>query len=129
MAERMELTRPVFFVGFMGAGKTSVARRLARTSGVASVEAAWAAFSSGTVQPSGSSETTVSEVWHWAHTKVLSLWQLAQVMAAWVSPSGMLWGSTTAPVCSSTGQLAVAAWASLLAGVAQCSGTSTSAWH
>ena len=31
MAERMELTRPVFFVGFMGAGKTSVARRLART--------------------------------------------------------------------------------------------------
>lgn len=37
MAERMELTRPVFFVGFMGAGKTSVARRLARTCGVASM--------------------------------------------------------------------------------------------
>ena len=34
----MELTRPVFFVGFMGAGKTSVARRLARTCGVASVD-------------------------------------------------------------------------------------------
>ena len=28
-----ELARPVFFVGFMGAGKTSVARRLARTCG------------------------------------------------------------------------------------------------
>ena len=38
MAERMELTRPVFFVGFMGAGKTSVTRRLARTCGVASVD-------------------------------------------------------------------------------------------
>ena len=38
MTERMELTRPVFFVGFMGAGKTSVARRLARTCGVASVD-------------------------------------------------------------------------------------------
>lgn len=34
----MRLTRPVFFVGFMGAGKTSVARRLARTCGVASVD-------------------------------------------------------------------------------------------
>lgn len=33
-----ELSRPVFFVGFMGAGKTSVARRLARTCGVASVD-------------------------------------------------------------------------------------------
>ena len=33
-----ELARPVFFVGFMGAGKTSVARRLARTCGVASVD-------------------------------------------------------------------------------------------
>lgn len=32
------LTKPVFIVGFMGAGKTSVARRLARTSGVASVD-------------------------------------------------------------------------------------------
>lgn len=32
------LTRPVFFVGFMGAGKTSVARRLARTCGIASVD-------------------------------------------------------------------------------------------
>lgn len=38
--ERMvgELARPVFFVGFMGAGKTSVARRLARTCGIASVD-------------------------------------------------------------------------------------------
>nr|WP_277926908.1 shikimate kinase [Adlercreutzia sp. JBNU-10] len=34
----MELTRPVFFVGFMGAGKTSVARRLARICSVASVD-------------------------------------------------------------------------------------------
>ena len=34
----MELARPVFFIGFMGAGKTSVARRLARTCGVASVD-------------------------------------------------------------------------------------------
>ena len=33
-----ELARPVFFVGFMGAGKTSVARRLARTCCVASVD-------------------------------------------------------------------------------------------
>lgn len=33
-----ELSRPVFFIGFMGAGKTSVARRLARTCGVASVD-------------------------------------------------------------------------------------------
>lgn len=33
-----ELLRPVFFVGFMGAGKTSVARRLARTCGIASVD-------------------------------------------------------------------------------------------
>ena len=36
--ERYELTRPVFLIGFMGAGKTSVARRLARTCGVASVD-------------------------------------------------------------------------------------------
>lgn len=36
--EPMELTRPVFFVGFMGAGKTSVARRLARICSVASVD-------------------------------------------------------------------------------------------
>ncbi|MEE0705394.1 MAG: shikimate kinase [Adlercreutzia sp.] len=34
----MVLTRPVFFVGFMGAGKTSVARRLARTCRIASVD-------------------------------------------------------------------------------------------
>ena len=34
----MELARPVFFVGFMGAGKTSVARRLARSCSVASVD-------------------------------------------------------------------------------------------
>ncbi len=33
-----ELTRPVFFIGFMGAGKTSVARKLARMCGVASVD-------------------------------------------------------------------------------------------
>ena len=32
------LTRPVFFVGFMGAGKTSVARKLARNAGVAAVD-------------------------------------------------------------------------------------------
>ena len=32
------LARPVFFVGFMGAGKTSVARRIARTCGLASVD-------------------------------------------------------------------------------------------
>lgn len=32
------LARPVFFVGFMGAGKTSVARRVARTCGIASVD-------------------------------------------------------------------------------------------
>lgn len=33
-----ELERPVFLVGFMGAGKTSVARKLARIAGVASVD-------------------------------------------------------------------------------------------
>lgn len=33
-----DLTKPVFFVGFMGAGKTSVARRLARLCGVAAVD-------------------------------------------------------------------------------------------
>ena len=33
-----ELTRPVFFVGFMGAGKTSVARKLARNAGVVSID-------------------------------------------------------------------------------------------
>lgn len=33
-----ELTQPVFFVGFMGAGKTSVARKLARTAGVAAID-------------------------------------------------------------------------------------------
>lgn len=32
------LTRPVFFVGFMGAGKTSVARKLARNAGVAAID-------------------------------------------------------------------------------------------
>ena len=32
------LTQPVFFVGFMGAGKTSVARKLARSAGVAAVD-------------------------------------------------------------------------------------------
>lgn len=42
MADRepvqFKLTRPVFFIGFMGAGKSSVARRLARKSGLASVD-------------------------------------------------------------------------------------------
>ena len=38
MSDRYELKRPVFFVGFMGAGKTSVARRLARQCHVASVD-------------------------------------------------------------------------------------------
>ena len=38
MTASSELARPVFFVGFMGAGKTSVARRLARTRGVASID-------------------------------------------------------------------------------------------
>lgn len=33
-----ELDRPVFLVGFMGAGKTSVARKLARMAGAASVD-------------------------------------------------------------------------------------------
>ena len=33
-----KLTQPVFFVGFMGAGKTSVARKLARLAGVAAVD-------------------------------------------------------------------------------------------
>lgn len=36
--EPMQLACPVFFVGFMGAGKTSVARRLARTCGISSVD-------------------------------------------------------------------------------------------
>ena len=35
---RYALARPVFFVGFMGAGKTSVSRKLARTCGLASVD-------------------------------------------------------------------------------------------
>lgn len=35
---RYELTCPVFFVGFMGAGKTSVARKLARRAGVAAID-------------------------------------------------------------------------------------------
>ncbi|MDR0514939.1 MAG: shikimate kinase [Coriobacteriaceae bacterium] len=33
-----QLARPVFFVGFMGAGKTSLARRLARMNHVASID-------------------------------------------------------------------------------------------
>lgn len=33
-----QLVRPVFFVGFMGAGKTSVARKLARNAGVAAID-------------------------------------------------------------------------------------------
>ncbi len=36
--ELYELTRPVFFVGFMGAGKTSVSRKLARKFGLAAVD-------------------------------------------------------------------------------------------
>ena len=36
--EFFTLTRPVFFIGFMGAGKTSVARKLARLCGIASVD-------------------------------------------------------------------------------------------
>lgn len=36
--EAYELSRPVFLVGFMGAGKTSVARRLARARRLASVD-------------------------------------------------------------------------------------------
>ena len=35
----MKLTRPVFVIGFMGAGKTSVARKVARRAGVASIDA------------------------------------------------------------------------------------------
>lgn len=38
MADTYILKRPVFFIGFMGAGKTSVARKMARTLGVASVD-------------------------------------------------------------------------------------------
>lgn len=33
-----ELTKPVFFIGFMGAGKSSVARKLAMKCGIASVD-------------------------------------------------------------------------------------------
>lgn len=36
--EICELSRPVFFVGFMGAGKTSVSRRLARLCSIASID-------------------------------------------------------------------------------------------
>lgn len=35
---RYKLTKPVFFIGFMGAGKTSVARRVARMCSVSSVD-------------------------------------------------------------------------------------------
>ena len=34
-----KLVMPVFFVGFMGAGKTSVARKLARNAGVTAIVA------------------------------------------------------------------------------------------
>ncbi len=34
----LSLTRPVFFIGFMGAGKTSIARFLARKCGISSVD-------------------------------------------------------------------------------------------
>lgn len=36
--ERFELTRPVFFIGFMGAGKTTLTRKLARTLGLAAAD-------------------------------------------------------------------------------------------
>ncbi len=36
--ERFVLAKPVFFVGFMGAGKTSVSRRLARDCHIASID-------------------------------------------------------------------------------------------
>ena len=36
--ETWELERPVFFVGFMGAGKTSVARKLARSAGIVAID-------------------------------------------------------------------------------------------
>lgn len=36
--ELYDLVKPVFFVGFMGAGKTSVARKLARICGIAAVD-------------------------------------------------------------------------------------------
>lgn len=38
MTERYQLSCPVFIIGFMGAGKTSVARRVARACGLASVD-------------------------------------------------------------------------------------------
>ena len=38
LADAFTLARPVFFVGFMGAGKTSVSRKLARACGVGSVD-------------------------------------------------------------------------------------------
>lgn len=37
-APRFVLARPVFFIGFMGAGKTTLTRRLARTCGLSSVD-------------------------------------------------------------------------------------------
>ena len=36
--ERYELVKPVFFVGFMGAGKTTLTRRLARSLGLAAAD-------------------------------------------------------------------------------------------
>lgn len=36
--ERYELTKPVFFIGFMGAGKTTIGRKLARSCGLACVD-------------------------------------------------------------------------------------------
>lgn len=38
-AKHVGLTKPVFFIGFMGAGKTSVSRRIARRSHIASIDA------------------------------------------------------------------------------------------
>lgn len=38
VSDSYELVCPVFFVGFMGAGKTSVARKLAHTAGVTSID-------------------------------------------------------------------------------------------
>ena len=39
MGSNFLLTRPVFFIGFMGAGKTSVSRKLARTYRLSAVDA------------------------------------------------------------------------------------------
>jgi len=38
-AGKFYLTKPVFFIGFMGAGKTSISQQIAVTCGVASIDA------------------------------------------------------------------------------------------